>query len=366
MRRLLALTLVAATFPALLAAQGLRETAVIVSPTATQYTFGSGAAERSISQTSVPFVVVLPFTERFNMDIATAFASSQLRDGGTPVSTISGLTDTQVRANLTLGSGLVVVTLGLNLPTGQYTIPEEQVLAAGQIGNDFLGYPVSSMGNGFASTGGIAFARALGSWNMGAGASFRKSSQFTAFEIAASDFRFEPADEVRVRVGLDRPVGDGQVSFGVSYSAFGEDLADSTTYSTGDRLTLTGGWSFPVRSTTVFLSGWNLFRMAGQQFGGAAPKENVANLSAGVSFDVGSVLVQPNVETRLYQSNGARAGQLVNIGARLRIGAGRFSFYPSAGYSIGKIYNVGTPASPGDGSAEDVTGIRGTLTIRVN
>ena len=366
MRRILALSLLASTAPIVVGAQGLRDAALIVSPGVTQYTFGTGASKSTVSQVAVPIVVVLPFSERFTMDIATAFASSGLKSGGSLLSTVSGLTDTQLRANLSLGSGLVVVTIGLNLPTGQYTIPEEQVAAAGQIGNDFLGYSVTSMGNGFAGTGGIALARALGSWNVGVGASFRKSTEFTAFNFNAADFRFAPADEYRLRVGIDRPVGDGQVALGVSYSAFGADFADNTTYSTGDRVTATGSWSFPVRSTTVFLSAWNLFRLEGQQFGGAAPKENVANLNAALSFDVGSVLVQPHVEARFWQHDGARAGQLTSIGARLRIGAGALSLYPSAGYSIGKIYDLGTSTAPSQGVATDVTGLRASLTIRIN
>ncbi|MCL4215046.1 MAG: hypothetical protein KJZ74_14140 [Gemmatimonadales bacterium] len=357
MRRPLALAALVVTLPAVAGAQGVRDAAVIVAPHSAQYTFGSGAAERTVSQSSIPIVIVLPFSERFTMDIATAFANSDFITNGGSVSKVSGLTDTQVRANFSVGSDLVVFTVGLNVPTGQYTISNDQLAVAGQVGNDFLGYPVPSMGNGFAGTGGIAFARAMGSWNLGAGASFRKSAEFSAFEQPSGDFRFAPADEIRLRLGLDRPVGDGEVALGVSYSAFGEDVADTTTYSSGDRITVTGTWSFPVRNASAFISAWNLFRLAGQQYGGDAPAENIANVNAGFSFDVGRVLIQPNVETRLWQVDGARAGQLVNLGTRARIGAGAFSFYPAAGYTLGKIYDDA-------GASEDLTGYRFSLTIR--
>ena len=56
---------------------------------------------------------------------------------------------------------------------------------------------------------------------------------------------------LRLNIGLDRPVGDGQVQFGLSYSAFGEDQADTTTYSTGDRLIANGAWSFPVKKFSI-------------------------------------------------------------------------------------------------------------------
>lgn len=358
--RIVALTAATLLAAAPLGAQGLGQTAVIVQPTYSTLTFGSGAAKRSVNQMALPVVVVLPFTERFNVDISTAFATSTVTAGDSTESEISGLTDTQIRANLSLLSNQVLVTLGVNVPTGQYSVAEDQQEAAGQIGNDFLYYPISSMGNGFAATGGIAYARPAGDWNVGLGASLRKSAEFSAFEVAASEFRFQPADEYRLRLSADRPAGDGQVQLGLTYSMFGEDLADTTTYSTGDRLIATAGWSFPFRGTNVFLTAWNLFRLEGQQLGGDAPKENVFNAAASVSFDVGRFVVQPSAEMRLWQVGGARAGNLANLGMRVRIPAGGVSFFPGLGYSMGNVYSVV------DGSGTKVSGLRFTLTARYN
>jgi hypothetical protein len=208
------------------------------------------------------------------------------------VSTITGLTDTQLRGNYRLGES-TLITAGLNLPTGQYLIPPDQQEAAGQIGNDFLNYGVSSMGTGFALTGGVAYARPIGRWNLGLGSSLRKATRFDAFEVDSAPLRFTPSDELRLRVGVDRPVGDGQIDLGLSYSAFGVDVADTTTYSTGDRLIATAGWSFPVKGVRAYLSAWNLFRLAGEQLGGPAPGENVFNLAGGASFEVREILLQP-------------------------------------------------------------------------
>ncbi|MFN0098356.1 MAG: hypothetical protein ACKVS7_06770 [Gemmatimonadaceae bacterium] len=350
-------TFVLALLPAVVDAQDSK--AVILAPQLTSYTLGSGASKSTISQTAVPFMVLLPFSERFSMDITSAFASSTA-DAGATEGKISGLTDTQIRANFTPSSRSLIFTIGLNVPTGQYTIPEDQQEAAGQIGNDFLNYPVSSMGNGLAGTGGVAYARTLGTWNLGLGTSFRKSTEFAAFAVASSEFRFQPADEIRLQLGLDRPVGDGQIEFGLSYSAFGEDVADTTSYSTGDRIMATGAWTFPVKKTDVFLSVWNLYRMEGQRFGGDAPTENVANFNVGVSFELGSVVLQPNVETRLWQADGKKAGNLFNTGVRARFGAGSFTFIPAVGVSAGNIYDIGS------GAGTKVSGLRSSLTIRWN
>lgn len=341
-------------------AQLLQDAAVLSSPSFTQLSFGSGASKRTVSQFALPVVVVLPFGERVSVDVSTAFANSTVKLGDSTTSEISGLTDTQIRANFRLASERVLLTLGLNLPTGQYAVPEGEQEAAGQIGNDFLYYPISSMGNGLAATGGIAYARPMGDWNVGVGASARKSTEFSAFSVASEDFRFTPADEYRAQFNADRPAGDGAVSLGLTYSAFGEDFADTTTYSTGDRIIATAGWSFPYRGSDVFLSAWNLYRMEGEILGADAPNENVFNLSAAVSIPMGNYLVQPSIETRLWQAGGARAGNLINLGARMRIPAGNVAIFPQLGFSLGTLY------STVNGAATDVSGLRGSLTIRLN
>ncbi len=341
-------------------AQLLQDAAVIASPTFTQLTFDLPSGKRTVSQFALPMVVVLPFGERISVDVSTAFANSTVSNDGTTTSEISGLTDTQIRANFRLGNERILLTAGLNIPTGRYSVPEGEQEAAGQIGNDFLYYPISSMGNGLAATGGIAYARPMGDWNVGVGASGRKSAEFSAFTVASEDFRFTPADEYRAQLNADRPVGDGAISLGLTYSAFGEDFADTTTYSTGDRIIATAGWSFPYRGNDVFLSAWNLYRMEGEILGGDAPNENVFNVSAAVSIPIGRYLVQPSVETRLWQAGGARAGNLVNLGARMRIPAGRFALFPQLGYSVGTIYSLV------DGAANGVTGFRSSLTVRLN
>lgn len=354
-----ALAAVTLALPALgVQAQGARH-AVIGAPTVNSYRIGTGAERRTITQTTLPLVVLLPFTERLSMDVSTAFATSGVSADGATTSQISGLTDTQVRGNLAVGES-VLLTFGLNLPTGQYLIPADQQEAAGQIGNDFLNYTVSSMGSGLALTGGAAYARTLGGWNLGLGTSIRRSTEFAAFEVDDAEYRFTPADELRLRAGVDRPVGDGQIDLGLAYSTFGSDVADTTSVSTGDRITASAGLSYPVRGMNLFVSAWNLFRLEGEQVGGIAPPENVFNLSTGLSVEWRSLLLQPTLETRLWSVDGVRAGNLVNLGLRARVGFGSLGVYPSVGVSTGTLFD------PTNGSETSLSGFRGSLTVRWN
>jgi hypothetical protein len=333
-------------------------------PQAVSIKIGTGATAKTVSQTSVPFVFVLPLTSRFNVDVATAFASSDVSVNGKSVSSISGLTDTQVRANLTLGNDAVVFTVGANLPTGQYQISEDKADAAGQIGNDFLIFPTSSYGAGLSTTGGVAVARTLGTWNLGLAGSFRKSTEFDAYTATDGTTKqvltFTPADEVRARIGADRLIGDGRLALGVTYSTFGNDVLSNTTYATGDRFIGQGSLYYPVGGFDVYLSGWGLYRAKGKQYGGDAPSETVANGAASVGFRAGSWYIEPNLEARSWQVDGYKAGLLGNGGLRLRYTAGAFTFMPSATYHVGTLYTLG------GGDTYDVTGWRASLTLRVH
>ncbi len=344
-----------------LGAQVLGDGSVFIGPQWATYKFGASPTVKTVTQLAIPFAVVLPFGERFAIDVSSSYATTEVKAAGAKTSSINGLTDTQLRGNLTLGDNRVVLTFGLNLPTGQYTVAEHGQEAAGSIGNNFLLYPVSSMGSGFGTTGGVAFAQTLGNWNLGLGGSFRHSSPFDAYKVATTTLRFTPGDEFRVRVGLDRPVGDGSVNIGVTYSKFGSDAADSTTFATGDRALAQAVWFTPVGTNAdLTISGWNLYRAAGQIIGGKAPWENVANGNIAFGFHVGGVYVQPSAEGRLWQVDGTRAGTLGNVGVRLRLTVGALSINPSATYGIGRLYPLG------GGDPADISGFKGSIVIRLH
>src|ERR1019366_2525309 len=106
--RLVSLALLLATAVPL-AAQDPSSTAIILDPQYVSYQLGTGATARTISQLGVPFAVIVPFSDRFNIDISSSYANSQVKVPGQATSTISGFTDAQVRGNLTLGDNAAVL-----------------------------------------------------------------------------------------------------------------------------------------------------------------------------------------------------------------------------------------------------------------
>ncbi len=150
----------------------------------------------TVSELAIPVFVSVPAGSRMSFDVGTAYARARVSSGAEH-SDVSGLTDVQLRAQYTLGSDLVVLTGGINLPTGNASVSLDQLAAASLIGNDFLAFPVSNMGTGLAVTGGAAMAYPLGIWNVGAGASVRRTRAYEPFAVPGQSFRYQPGNEVR-------------------------------------------------------------------------------------------------------------------------------------------------------------------------
>ena len=186
----LALLLSASALPA----QSIWDSSVRLAPQYQSYDVKSPINEK-ISQFSVPVFFSLPILPALTVDVGTAFASASLQRrtvdaGGNPTTTtseMSGLTDTQVRANYAFGQDFVVITAGVNLPTGSATVDATELDAATRIGSDFLMFPISGFGSGLGITGGVAVARPAGNWNVGFGASVRHSSEYEPFRDASGN-----------------------------------------------------------------------------------------------------------------------------------------------------------------------------------
>lgn len=315
------------------------------------YTLRGNGSEKTISQFVTPLAVVIPIGERFSFDIATAYARSRVAvkgDSAAP-STVSGLTDTQLRASYVLGQDAIVLTGGLNLPTGQSTANSKQFIAAQSISNDFLLFPIGTMGAGLGATGGIALARPVGAWNVGVGGSFRHSADFAPYEYNdGQKAHYQPGNELRTRLGIDRSFGAASAMAGVTYSSFGNDRSSGATFNTGNRLVLQTGYSTTARSVGYTLGAWNLTRTRGTRADGRrAPSENITNVAFGASFTAGGVALEPALEARHLARSAVPAGtspgepsgtgQMETFGLRARWKVNGFQVAPSGGYSIGKL-----------------------------
>jgi hypothetical protein len=362
MRRFLPFTLLlgAGTLPA----QSFWDSSVRVAPQFHSYDIKAPFNER-ISEFSFPFFVVVPVVPALSVDVGTAFAIAQLErrtfDPATNTTTtttseLNGITDTQLRANYTFGQDFVVVTAGVNVPTGSATLNASELDAAARIGSDFLTFPISGFGSGFGFTGGVAVAQPVGSWNVGFGASLRQTSEYEPFRDASGTAtKFQPGPEYRARLGADHPFGTGRISVGLTFSKFGDDKSNALTFNTGDRyigqVAINNSLTSKVDYSFVL---WNLYRTSGTLIDNSrSPRGNITN--AMMIFGVrgpADVGIEPSIETRLWTQQGSKTSYLGTFGLRFYVNRGIWAVVPGFGFTMGSMESA------------TLTGYRATLGVR--
>jgi hypothetical protein len=315
----------------------------------------------------VPLFVIVPVTRALTFDLGTAYARSHVEQttfGKTTTSEIAGLTDTQIRANYVLGNDFVVLTAGVNLPTGQSRVKSDQALAAGLIGSDFLAFPISNMGTGFGETGGIAVARPLAEWNVGAGFSMRRTERYDPFDVGGgASLRYQPGNEYRARIGADRAIGTGRVTVGFTYSTFGNDELAGSIYNTGNRYITQMVFDNDVGPGRIGVVAWNLFRTAGTLADSTfLGHENISNAALVYGVHVGQALIEPNVEVRAWVQEGAATSALTTFGVRSQLNVRGFTMVPGVGFSLGR---VAAQNPNGADATATLTGLHVTLAVRI-
>lgn len=361
MRSLVTALALATVLAAPLGAQSVFDSNLRGAPQYLQYEIKSPVNE-TISEFAVPVFVVVPVSSILNFDVGTAYTWARVQPNGSSTgqtSTISGITDTQIRANLSLGTDFVVLTAGINLPTGRETASQQEELAAFRIGSDFLAFPISNMGTGFGATAGIAVARPIGDWNIGFGGSLRRSSPYEPFvDNTGAQPRFQPGNEYRARIGVDHSYGTGRVAFGVTYSTFGDDDIGGSIYNTGDRYVTQAGFNNTFGRANVLLNAWDLCRRSGTIFtGDRIGPENIANVLLGIGFQAPGGVIEPSIEARTWSQQDLSASILGTVGLRYSRQAGNYAITPSAGYTTGRF-----AAAAGNAT---MTGFRAALAIRL-
>jgi hypothetical protein len=139
---------------------------------------------------------------------------------------LSGLTDVRLRATgRRVGDG-VLLTLGLNVPTGPTSLDPAQLSALRVLAAPALGLQPAAVGTGLAGTSGIVLARTLGDWAWALGASYELRGTYApvaAFIAGTAEPDFDPGDALHLSLGTDGFLGRHGLTVGVSADFYTED-----------------------------------------------------------------------------------------------------------------------------------------------
>lgn len=201
-----------------------------------------------LSLWTVPLVAHLEPARWLDLDVDGAYAEGELVRSDGSTSTISGFTDTELRATIPIRSGSTSLSLtGVAiLPTGLESQAEGEVAVAGVIAADLLPLRISNWGGGGGYALSAAAAHAFGTVNLGVSAGYRVASEFEP--LGAGVFAFRPGNELRVRVAADRNVrGKSKASIHATLFTYSEDeLNGANLYTSGNRVQVVGSLAFPL------------------------------------------------------------------------------------------------------------------------
>lgn len=305
------------------------------------YRFERGMLVRRATQTAIPLSAGTPVGRRLFVDVTASYARTTIESYDSNAVALDGLTDTQVRASYTLGRDVAVVSLALNLPTGESRLATEQLSVIRSTAQSFLPFAVSGYGTGWGVTGGAALARRAGEWSLGVAASIRYLGDYVPFSDSSGVYA--PGLETRLRLGVLRLL-DARTSLraGVTFSTFGTDDFTGTSpfsYRPGRRLAGELALVRQLGRSTLRLSGWAYFRSSGDSGGLEVlqASENLYHASGRWELPVARRLtLATEFETRIWRPATLSGGELygaqaeawlavapnVSAGAGLRAGTG--------------------------------------------
>ncbi|MFP3947279.1 MAG: hypothetical protein ACLFWG_00985 [Longimicrobiales bacterium] len=306
------------------------------------YSFDAGLGAEAASLLMVPVAFHAPLSGSLEVDVYGAWARGQVERGGQVLS-MEGFTDTQVRASFGPAQW-ALLTVSLNLPTGEATHDAKEAVVASVLATDLLGFREANWGTGFGVTPGFATARQMGPWGVGLGASYRVAGGFEP--TPTSSLTYEPGNESRIRLGVDRNVGDGgKITAGFTYQRFETDrVGGQNLFEAGKRYRGDLSWAFRTGASTWTLFATDTWRDEGRFPGATGPtaqttSQNIAQIGVAASIPVGDVhRIRPRVDFQLQSRDGPGSGWLTGVG-------GDFPFrlfsvvdvFPNARFLVGSV-----------------------------
>lgn len=192
-------------------------------------------AVSGVSEFAVPMRARFIAAQRWTVDLSASMLSGSvtLKDAtGNRTLSLSGLSDLTVRATGPVYGEAILVTAGLNVPTGSTNLDGDQTAALQAISAPALGMPVGALGRGFGATLGVLGAREVGDWALALGLSIEQRSEYTPVSLAvaggSAQTSISPGAALHVSVGADRSFGENRLSVLFVTDGYASDAVSST------------------------------------------------------------------------------------------------------------------------------------------
>ncbi len=339
------------------------------------YSFDDGLGASAAQLFMVPVAVRLPMGA-LTLDIYAAWAQGKVEREDVEFE-LNGPVDTQVKASLQ-ATPWALLSVGVSLPTGNSTHDANEAVVASVLATDLLGFREATWGTGLGITSSLATAGRVGSFGFGIAGSYAVNQEFEP--NADTNLKYQPGNETRVRVGIDKNIGTSTFTAGATFMQFEEDLADGQNlFQAGNRLRFDATYQFRAGAGIWTMYAADLWRENGDltlslvdeqnNLVGdtvfATPSQNliVAGIVGALGIG-GRYVFRPHVDFRWQDREEADgrnegSGWMVAAGGDLPLRLfGIWDFFPKARFLMGQIKDAG-------GVYQNVTGAEVSATIRL-
>ena len=247
--------------------------------------------DQRVTEWVIPAVYLIPINRRLNFDIWTAptFASFSSVDGG-----LNGLSDTRIRGSYLMMQESLLLTAGINLPTGKSSLGAEESAVASILSINAMDFRVPNLGQGFKINLGGAYAQELNGTMVGGGIGLLLQGAFKP--VKGSDFKYTPGNEITLTLGADRSVEFGGREFkltgDIAYTLYGNDELDGQeVFKSGNKLLIDLRSAFNIEPIDVMVYLRN--RSKGKNQSGIGNIIEESNNSNGNQFELGGMGFYP-------------------------------------------------------------------------
>lgn len=186
----------------------------------------------TVEQFTLPITASSPIAGGWRLDITTLFAAGKVTYtdasavGGTRTATLSGISDVRARATGRFLHDAVVMTAGLNLPSGLTALDVAQFSTLRIVAAPALGLGSSPVGAGLSGTLGLVLAQEVGRWSLAYGTSYELRGRYqpvAALTAGTGSADFLPGGVLRISLGADRLLGAHRLSLAAAADVFADD-----------------------------------------------------------------------------------------------------------------------------------------------
>lgn len=191
---------------------------------------------RTVRQAASRLSSTFEIQEDLDLVLYTSGGASQDRAADT--AQLGGLADVKLKGFLHAWRRQLLLSVGVNLPTGRTALSEEEIRVAQAISPTVLGFRMREYGRGLDADFGAALGRSLTpTATVGVGANVLVRGKYDLDEVT----EYAPGSEVAVTAGIDWRSPRSVLTFDLVYRAFGTDQQNGQdSYDDGNQLELTG------------------------------------------------------------------------------------------------------------------------------